>query len=192
MNRNDTELVTKTRALSVAFRESILEATEEELRQTLRDEGRDLEDEAARAQYVIEEAFKVAGLVLPDVTGERPEHLGDLVCLLRRRKKLTEAKLALQAGVSLADILRTEADPTFVPSLRTLARLEDFFKLKNRTLSTLAGVVRIQKDAAGFREGVDRFAWAAFSRGMEKLSQNERKQLDEIIRFLGDYTEMSE
>lgn len=186
MKKNEAELAVKTRALSVAFRESILEATEEELRKVLQDEGRDLDDEAARAQHVIERAFQQAGVALPN---EGPEHLGELLLLLRRKQKLTEAKLALQAGVPLEDVQRTESDPTFVPSLRTLARLEDFFKLKERTLSILAGAVRVQKDAAQFREGVEGFKWAAFSRGMGKLSREEKKQLAEIIRFLGDYTE---
>lgn len=189
MSKNDAELVAKNRAMSVAFRESILEASEEELRQALRDEGRDLDEEAARAQDVIERAFRQAGVALPTTVQESHEHFGELLSVLRRRKKLTEAKLALQAGVPVEDIQRSESDPTFMPSLRTLARLEDFFKLKERTLSILAGAVRVQKDEERFREGVERFKWAAFSRGMGKLSREERKQLNEIIRFLGDYTE---
>ena len=40
MKKNEAELVAKTRAMSVAFRESILEASEEELRRALRAEGR--------------------------------------------------------------------------------------------------------------------------------------------------------
>ncbi|QDU70135.1 hypothetical protein [Engelhardtia mirabilis] len=189
MKKNNAELVAKARAMSVAFRESILEASEGELRQALQNEGLDLDEEAARAQDVIEKAFEKAGVHLPAPANEGPEHLGELLLLLRRKKKLTEAKLALQAGVPVEDVLRTESDPTFVPSLRTLARLEDFFKLKDRTLSILAGAVRVQKDAAEFREGVEQFKWAAFSRGMGKLSREEKKQLDQIIRFLGDYTE---
>ncbi len=189
MKKNEAELVAKTRAMSVAFRESILEASEEELRQALQDEGRDLDEEAARAQDVIERAFQQAGVDLPTPANEGPEHLGKLLSLLRRKKKFTEAKLALQAGVPLEDVQRMESDPTFVPSLRTLAHLEDFFKLKERTLSILAGAVRVQKDAAQFREGVEGFKWAACSRGMGKLSQEEKKQLAKIIRFLGDYTE---
>jgi predicted phage gp36 major capsid-like protein len=65
MNKNEAELVAKNRAMSVAFRESILEASEEELRQALRDEGRDFDEEAARAQDVIERAFQQAGVELP-------------------------------------------------------------------------------------------------------------------------------
>ena len=189
MKKNEAELVAKTRAMSVAFRESILEASDEELRQALQDEGRDLNEEAARAQDVIERAFQLAGVAISTPANEGPEHLGELLFLLRRKQKLTEAKLALQAGVPLEDVQRTESDPTFVPSLRTLARLEDFFKLKERTLSIIVGAVRVQKNAAQFREGVEGFKWAAFSRGMGKLSREEKKQLAEIIRFLGDYTE---
>ena len=188
MNKDDAKLVAKNRAMSIAFRESIRESSEEELRQALGDEGRDLDEEAARAQDVIERAFQNAGVALPTPEKE-PGHFGELLSLLRRKKKLTESKLALQASVPLEDILRAESDPTFVPSLRTLARLEDFFKLKERTLSVLAGVVRVQRETARFREGVERFEWAAFSRDMEKLSRDEKRQLAEIIRFLGDYTE---
>jgi len=189
MNKNDAELVDKNRAMSVAFRESILEASEEELRRALRDEGRDFAEEAARAQDVIERAFQQAGVELPIQAKEGPEHFGELLSVLRRKKKLTEAKLALQARVPLEDIQRAGSDPAFMPSLRTLARLEDFFKLKERTLSILAGAVRVQKDPAQFRDGVEKFEWAAFSRGMGKLSKDEKKQLTKIIRFLGDYTE---
>lgn len=189
MKKNEADLVAKTRAMSVAFRESILEASEEELREVLQEEGRDLEEEAARAQDVIERAFQQAGVAFPTPVEEKPEHFGELLSVLRRKKNVTETKLAMQAGVPLEQIQRAESDPTFVPSLRTLARLEDFFKLKERTLSILVGAVRVQKDAAQFREGVEGFKWAAFSRGMEKLSREERKQLNKIIRFLGDYTE---
>ena len=189
MKKNEADLVAKTRAISVAFRESILDASEEELRQALRDEGRDFEEEAARAQHVIERAFQQAGVALPMPANKRSEHLGELLSLLRRKKKLTEAKLALVAGVPLQDVQRAESDPSFVPSLRTLARLEDFFELKERTLSILAGAVRVQKDPVQFREGFERFKWAAFSRGMGKLSREEKAQLAEIIRFLGTFTE---
>jgi len=84
MNKNDAELVAKNRAMSVAFRESILEASEEELRQALRDEGRDLDEEAARAQDVIERAFQQAGVALPTTAQE-------------------------SAGVPLEDIQRSES-----------------------------------------------------------------------------------
>ena len=187
--KNEADLVAKTRAMSIAFHESILDASEEELRQVLQGEGRDLEEEAASAQDVIERAFQDAGVAVPTIPAEKHEHLGELLSVLRRKKKLTEAQLAAKARIPLEQIQRAESDPTFVPSLRTLAQLEDFFKLKDRTLSVLAGRVRVQKNAEQFREGVERFRWAAFSRGMEKLSREEMKLVKEIIRFLGDYTE---
>ena len=189
MKKNNADLAAKARAMSVAFRESILEAAEEELRQDLQAKGIDFDEEAARSQNVIEKAFQEAGIELSTSANEGKEHLGELLLLLRRKKKLTEEELALQARVPLKDIHQTESDPAFVPSLRTLAHLEDFFKLKERTLSILAGAVRVQRNVSEFREGVERFRWAAFSRGMGKLSREEKKLLAEIIRFLGDYTE---
>src|SRR5689334_18495245 len=116
---NKPELVAKTRAMSVAFRESILEASEEDLKEALRDDGCTLNEEAARVQDVIERAFQQAGVALPAHASKGSEHLGELLSLLRRKRSLTAATLALQAGVPLEDVQRTESDPTFVPSLRT-------------------------------------------------------------------------
>ncbi len=189
MNKNDAGLVAKNRAMFVAFQESILEASEDELREAFRDEGRNLDEEAACAQGVIERAFQQAGIALPKAAMVNQQHFGDLLSVLRRKKKLTVAELAVQAGVPLEDVQQSESDKTFMPSLRTLARLEDFFNLKERTLSILAGAIRVQNDAVDFHERVEQFRWAAFSRGMGKLSREEKKQLNEIIRFLSNYTE---
>ena len=192
MKENKKDIVAHSRAMSRAFRESILEVSEDELREVLEQEGEDFDELADRGQAAIDRAFRqVPGAEQKDSAEKSSMEglhrgLGALVTLLRRKKKLSEEELAARARVPVEEVRRIEFDASYTPGIRTVAQLEDFFRLKPRMLAILAGAVRVQRQAE-FRAEVQKFA--ALSSGMGKLSREEKKLLAEFVRLLSDYTE---
>ena len=100
-----------------------------------------------------------------------------VVALLRRKKGLTHAELAERAFVAEKEVRSLEEDPTFSPRPRTLAQLEDFFRLKPRILAILAGEVRVERHEV-LRAEVKRYA--ANSTGIGKLTRDEKRVLNAV------------
>ncbi len=191
MSNKKQDVVLRAKVMSRALRDSMLEASEDELRQVLEAESEDFDELTDRGQVAIDRAL-VRALVGEEEEGRSVEEelhrgLGALVTLLRRKKKLNEEELAAQARVPVGEIRRIEFDLTYTPSIRTIARLEDFFRLKPRSLAILAGAVRVQRQEEEFRAEVHKFA--ANSSDMGKLSGDEKRLLSDFVRFLSDYTE---
>lgn len=191
MSNKKQDVMLRAKVMSRALRDSMLEASEDELRQVLEAESEDFDELTDRGQVAIDRAL-VRALVGEEEEGRSVEEelhrgLGALVTLLRRKKKLNEEELAAQARVPVGEIRRIEFDLTYTPRIRTIARLEDFFRLKPRSLAILAGAVRVQRQEEEFRAQVHKFA--ANSSDMGKLSGDEKRLLSEFVRFLSDYTE---
>lgn len=185
--------VTREQALSRAFRDSILDASEGELKEALEQEGHNRKELVRRGRAVIDRALAQIR-DHAQAAGQTPFELKDLhkglgICIqmLRRKKQLSEEELAERARVSVAEVRRIEFDPTFTPRPRTLYQLENFFKLKPRSLGVLSGAIRAQGEGEAFREGVRRFA--ALSSGMGKLTREEKRLLAEFFKLLDSHTE---
>lgn len=168
-----------------ALREILLETPEGELRDLVAESGQDFADLVARGRAAVQRALTKSTEEAAQVE-ELHRGLGPLVLMLRRREQLSSEKLAQQARIDPAELRRIEVDTHFTPSPRTIANLEDFFKLKPRSLAILAGSVRVQRGAE-LRAEVQRFA--AMSSGMSKLSKEEKRLLAKFVTLLSDYTE---
>ena len=191
-NKNQKEMSQKG-ALDRAFRDSILDASESEVREALEEEGHDRQELISRGRAVKGRALaQTRGSVVAGVSAaQAPSNLQDLhrglgICLqlLRRTKKLSEEQLAEKARVPVDEVRRIEFDPSFTPRPRTLAQLEDFFRLKPRSLGVLSGAWRVERGDA-LREDVKRFA--ALSSGMGKLTREEKRLLAQFVKLLSSY-----
>lgn len=170
--------------MATALREMLLEASEAELRELVTESGHEFADLAARGRAAAQRALTKTTQESVQVE-QLHRGLGTLVFMLRRREQLSPEKLALQARIDPHELRRIESDTHFTPSPRTIAHLEDFFKLKPRSLAILAGSVRVQRGAELTAE-VQRFA--AMSSGMAKLSKEEKRLLATFVKLLSEYT----
>jgi transcriptional regulator with XRE-family HTH domain len=100
--------------------------------------------------------------------------------LLRRKHNLTVEELAKRADIERTEIIAMERNSGYRPSPRTLHKLSQFYKIPERRLLVLAGAL---KDVPHeFRDEASRFA--AQSESFATLTGEEKKALDEFMRFL--------
>lgn len=99
---------------------------------------------------------------------------------LRRGKGLGIEDLARRIDVDPEELRALERGSYTRPQPRTLYKLSQFFDVSPQRLMQLAGAVREVPDDV--REHASRFA--ACSESFAKLSSEERKLLDEFVKFL--------
>lgn len=174
--------------LSTVFRDFVLESPETELDDALREQGENPESFLSRGKNAIQKAFEQQkGRHPADSVGTVSEDqillhegLGSLLQLLRRRAGLSQKELATNARIEAEEIRRIEEDTSYTPSPRTVYQLEEYFSLPERTLILLSGTVSTQPRE--LRDEILRFA--ANSKTIGKLSRQEKKLVNEFVRFL--------
>jgi HTH-type transcriptional regulator, competence development regulator len=105
-----------------------------------------------------------------------------LLQLKRREKSLSLEELANKADIDLAELMRIARDEHHTPNILTVCRIAEFFRLPQRPLLALAGLLEPRDDS--FQHESLRFA--ARSEPVEKLSREEHKALEEYVKFLCD------
>lgn len=113
----------------------------------------------------------------PDVAASRRAFLLFLR-MLRRREGLSVDELAKRSGIDRTELLAIEWNNGYRPSPLTLHKLGEFYSIPQRRLAALAGAVR--DDAVS--EHASRFA--AQSESFAKLTPEERRVVDEFVKFL--------
>jgi transcriptional regulator with XRE-family HTH domain len=113
----------------------------------------------------------------PDVAASRRAFLLFLR-MLRRREGLSVDELAKRAGIDRTELLAIEWNNGYRPTPLTLHKLGEFYGLPQRRLAALAGAVH--DDAVS--EHASRFA--AQSESFAKLTREERRVVDEFVKFL--------
>ena len=166
-------------AMHRGLRSILIESSEDELREAFAGTGEDLDALAARGKAAAQRA-------LAAVTGVDDLHrgLGVLVQMLRRKERLSIDELAHNARVAPLELRQIEDDPTFDPSPRTIFQIERYFKLHDRSLVVLSGAVRVDNT---IREEAVRFA--ASSENIQDLTKEERKLLNQFVKFLSKHTD---
>jgi transcriptional regulator with XRE-family HTH domain len=105
-----------------------------------------------------------------------------LLQLARRAKELTREQLAEKADVDSAELTSIETNTDYIPTPRTVYKIAQYLKLPEKKLMALSGLVQL-KDPR-FNETAVLFA--ARSEPVEKLTPEERKALEEFVRFLNE------
>jgi transcriptional regulator with XRE-family HTH domain len=191
MKKEDS--ATKAMSVSRALRDAILDADSDSLSETLSEFNIDAGELAATGKAAAKKALESVSESVDEV-GETDassesdglhEALGVLLQLLRRRDNLSEEELADLAEVDPAEIRRIEFDRSYTPAPRTIYQLELTFKLPRKTLVKLSGLTR--SHSADFKGEVLRFA--AHSKSIQKITREERKLLNEFVKFLSCYTD---
>ncbi len=113
----------------------------------------------------------------PDVAASRQAFLLFLR-MLRRREGLSVEELAKRSGIDRAELSAIEWNNGYRPTPLTLHKLGDFYSIPQRRLAALAGAIR--DDTVS--EHASRFA--AQSESFAKLTREERRVVDEFVKFL--------
>lgn len=103
-----------------------------------------------------------------------------LIQLARRERRLTLEQLAGKIDVDLIELLKIETEEQYRPAVQTVYKLAGFLKVPEKQLMALAGLLQI-KDAQ-FQSAALKFA--ARSAPVEKLTRDERSDLDDIVKLL--------
>lgn len=102
------------------------------------------------------------------------------VQLARRDRRLSLEQFAERVDVDLVELLKIETEEHYKPAIRTVHKIAEFLKVPDKKLLALAGLLQV-KDAQ-FQTAALRFA--ARSAPVEKLSQQEHSDLEEIVKLL--------
>jgi ribosome-binding protein aMBF1 (putative translation factor) len=99
---------------------------------------------------------------------------------LRKQRGLTIEQLARKIEFPAEELAELERDCTYRPTPLALHKLSRFFEIPQRKLAVLAGA--ITDIPLAFRQRASSFA--ANSESFSKLSNEEKKVLDEFVKFL--------
>ena len=99
---------------------------------------------------------------------------------LRREKGLRVNDLAKKADISRDELIAMERDDSYKPAPFTLHKLSKFFEISQHKLAVLAGGIKDLSDPV-ITEASN---FAAKSESFAKLTSEEKRTLDEFIKFL--------
>ena len=99
---------------------------------------------------------------------------------LRREKGLAIDQFSKKSGIDKADVIAMERHPGYKPSPLVIHKLSKFYDISQKKLAILAGAIKEMPPRV--EEEVSRFA--AQSESFSKLTDEERKTLDEFVKFL--------
>lgn len=164
------------------IRDLLLEASAEEIRELAREAGLSVTELAKTGRNIVERAIqqKRRSSSQPENVVVLYKGLNTLLVMLRRRDGLDESKLAEKADVEEAEIRRIESEPGFIPHPRTIFKLEKQFGLPSGVLAKLSGAVK--HNSPNLEEKA--VAFAANAQSIGKLTRDEKKLLNEFIKFL--------
>jgi transcriptional regulator with XRE-family HTH domain len=106
---------------------------------------------------------------------------GTLIRFMRRDQRLSVEQLASAAKVEVAELVKIELDPKYVPDPRLVHQLARFFDLPQRALLKLLNETTAHN--VQLRDAACRFA--ANSSKIADLSREERVAMTEFVEFLG-------
>ena len=125
----------------------------------------------------------------PEFFGNNPERsdrlahsFGVLIRQLRRRDSLSIEDLAKKARIDPEDLRQVEHDPHYRAKPRLIHQLASVFDIPERSLMVLSGAMVANDNA--LEEEAERFA--AMSDDMSKLTRDERRLLNDFVKFLSD------
>lgn len=177
-NKRDEEALFRT------MRDIFLESKPEEVKELAAEADLDFEQLAKTSRAQVVRALKHGAATTPPQDNIVALHKGlySLLVMLRRRDGLDETELARKAGVDEKEVHRIECDPGYIPSPRTIFKLEQAFALPTGVIARLSGAVT--DHSPSFEERVTQFA--ANAKAMGKLTRSEHNLLNAFVQYLAD------
>jgi len=164
-----------------AMRDMLIEASPEEVAELAREAGFNSKQLSQASRRVVDQVTNQSN---QGTTSENiillHRGLSSLMVMLRRRDGLDEDELAQRANVDENEIRRIEYDPNYLPSPRTIYKLEQAFSLPGGVLAKLSGAIKHR--SSELEERVQEFA--ANAKTIGKLTRAERDLLNAFVRFL--------
>jgi len=105
---------------------------------------------------------------------------GELVKKLRLEEGLSIDQFVKKTGIDREEALAIERDLSFKPSPLTLYKIGEFYKISQQKIAVLAGAIKPSHNS--IVEHASRFA--AQSESFSKLEPEEKRILDEFVKFL--------
>lgn len=134
----------------------------------------------SRIAKALNRALSVCMTEPKDEIGEMRLAFQEVARGLRKDKGLGIDEFAKKSGIDRKDVIALERHPGYKPSPLVIHRLSKFYNIPQRKLAALAGAIK--ETSPRMEEQASRFA--AQSESFSKLSDEERKTLDEFVRFL--------
>ncbi|MBI4764990.1 MAG: helix-turn-helix domain-containing protein [Deltaproteobacteria bacterium] len=113
---------------------------------------------------------------------------GELIKKLRLEGGLSMDQFVKKAGIDKEEVLAIERDLSYKPSPLTLYKIGEFYKIPQQKLAVLAGAIKPVNN--NFLKQASRFA--AQSESFSKLEPDERRILDDFVKFLREEINSSE
>jgi len=181
MNHPKNNTIT-TDTVSRTMRELLLDAPSTEVDSLAREAGLNPQDLAQTGRNLAREAVQRCdhSSTQRDNIVLLHKGLNSLLVMLRRRDSLDEGELAKKAEVDEDEIRRIEYDPNYLPSPRTIYRLEKTFSLPSGVLAKLSGAIKFHSPVLEERA----VEFAANAKTIGKLTKAERDLLNDFVKFL--------
>lgn len=109
--------------------------------------------------------------------------LGVLIRQLRRRDQISREQLAQKARIDVDELRSLEENYTFIPRPRTFHQLATYFQVSPKALMNLSAAA-VEQDRNLEKAA---YQFAASSDDLSKLSQEERRSLNNFIKLLASY-----
>lgn len=179
-SRNNSNMDTDT--IFRTMREMLLEAPPEEVSALAQEAGFDPQQLAHAGRRLVESAIQQCK---QDTTEDESvlflhKGLNSLLVMLRRRDGLDEGELAQKADIDEEEIRRIEFDTSYLPSPRSIYKLEEAFGLPPGVLAKLSGAIKNQSPVLEKRV----LEFAANAKSMGQLTKAERDLLNAFVQFL--------
>ena len=107
---------------------------------------------------------------------------GRLINLCRRKRGWSVEELAGSARISVAELIRIEHEPHYVPGPRTVYQLSTTLGLPKERMLQLSGNMVVRDT----RFGDEAVRFAARSESVAKLSKEEHEALEEFVKYLSE------
>lgn len=140
-----------------------------------------IEGDAEVGAGCLPEAFANIALHANDITSmDTRIALGQFVSLWRRNHGWNAEKLAIEAGIDIAEVLEIEHNPLCEPEPDAIYKLADVFSVQPRKLMEIAGL--LENRSPLLREEAVRFA--ARSEPISALTETEKQALEAFVAAL--------
>lgn len=106
-----------------------------------------------------------------------------LVHQLRRRDSLTISQLADRIRVEVDELEMIERDPDYMPRPRTMHMLAEYMKVSAQAVQKLT----VESIASNENVAEAAHKFAASSKDLSALTREERRGLNDFVKFLANY-----
>ena len=166
------------------MREMLLDAPPEEVNELAREAGMDAKQLAQIGRNAVARSLQQSQQSEAPAGNRVVLHKGfsSLLQMLCRRDGYDQEELARRAEVDAGEIRRIGLDPDYMPTPRTIFKLEKVFSLPSGVLAKLSGAIRQNSPSLESRA----LQFAANAKTMGRLTGQERELLNEFVKFLSE------